>query len=263
MKPENNKISALLITYNEEDNITEVLECLCFADEIIIVDSYSTDNTVNLIKKFPKVKLTQRKFKNFTDQKQFTLDLATHNWILFIDADERIDSVLREEIISITSSNGPTASAYYFLRTFMFKDKVLRYSGWQTDKNYRLFKKDKVCFDQNKIVHETLLVDGPSLTLSNRLIHNSYKNYEDYRQKMIKYGQMRAKEELKQGKKPYWPSRIMRPLWKFFHHYIIRLGFLDGKKGIIICYLNTLGVAARYKELAKLHKNKNPNAPIV
>ncbi len=247
-----NKISALLIVFNEEDNITEVLDNLSFADEIIVVDSFSTDNTVALVKKIPKVTLLQRTFKNYTDQKQFALEQANNKWVLFLDADERMPQALKTEILEVVNAEEATASAYYFLRTFMFKEEVLRFSGWQTDKNYRLFKRDRVRFLEDRIVHETLIVDGPSETLKNKLIHYSYKNYKDYRSKMIKYGKMKAQEEFEKGNRAYWYHFLFRPFYKFCNHYFLRLGILDGKKGMIICYLNALGVWSRYTELKKL-----------
>lgn len=246
------RVSALLITFNEERNIEAVLKNLSFADEIIVVDSFSTDETISIIKKNEQVKLVQRKFKNYTDQKQFALEQATYDWVLFLDADERIPDPLQKEILQVLESRGETASAYYFLRTFMFKDEVLRFSGWQTDKNYRLFKKSRVRFMADRIVHESLLVQGPSETLKNKLIHYSYRNYDRYKSKMIKYGEMKAQEEFKKGKRAHWYHFLFRPSYKFLNHYILRLGFLDGKKGIIICYLNALGVWSRYKKLREL-----------
>lgn len=252
-----NKISALLITLNEEKNIEAVLENISFADEIIVVDSYSTDATVEKIKNYPNVTLIQRPFKNYTDQKSFAMDQASYDWVLFMDADERVTDRLKNEILKTVNSDDNEAVAYMFLRTFMFKNKKLRFSGWQSDKNYRLFRKSKVRFDQTKIVHETLNVDGKSAVLKNRLIHYSYSDYEDYKGKMLKYGEMRALEEHQKGKKARWYHFLFRPAYKFLNHYILRLGILDGNKGIIICYLNALGVWARYQKLRELNKRKD------
>nr|WP_069858973.1 glycosyltransferase family 2 protein [Arenibacter sp. NBRC 103722] len=247
-----NKISAILITYNEDIHINAVLENVKFADEIIVVDSFSTDGTIEKIKEHPNVKLIQRPFLNYTDQKSFALEQATNDWVIFLDADERIPDRLRNEILATVNSSEPTADAYYFYRTFMFINKVLHFSGWQSDKNYRLFKKSKVHFTEERIVHETLVVDGESDVLKNKLVHYSYKNYEDYKGKMIKYGQMKAVEELKKNYAPNFYHFVFRPFYKFFNHYILRFGILDGKKGVIICYLNALGVYSRYKELKRL-----------
>lgn len=245
------KISALLITLNERNNIDEVLENLSFADELIVVDSFSTDGTVERIKQHPKVQLIQRPFLNYTDQKSYALAQASHDWVLFLDADERLTPKLKAEILQVTASKAKPV-AYFFLRTFMFKNKVLRFSGWQSDKNYRLFRKSKVKFVQNRIVHETLEVNGTSDTLKNRLLHYSYTDYEDYKAKMVKYGQMKAQEEHARGKKARPFHFVFRPFYKFFNHFIIRLGFLDGKRGVVICYLNALGVLARYREMKRL-----------
>ncbi|NKI26285.1 glycosyltransferase [Arenibacter sp. 6A1] len=253
-----NKISAVMITYNEDIHINAVLENLKFVDEIVVVDSISTDGTIEKIKQLPNVKLILRPFVNYTDQKSFAMNQASHDWVLFLDADERVTDHLRNEILQTVNSDLPTADAYYFYRTFMFKDKILRFSGWQSDKNYRLFKKSKVHFTQERIVHETLVVDGKSDTLKHKLIHYSYKDYEDYKGKMIKYGQMKAQEELAKNYDPNIYHFVFRPIYKFLNHYILRLGILDGKKGIIICYLNALGVYARYNEL-RLLRNKKQN----
>ena len=247
------KISALVITYNEIVNIDKVLDNIKFADEIIVVDSFSTDGTVERIKKHPKVKLIQRAFKNFTDQKSFALKQASCDWVLFLDADERITDELKNEIHKTINSEN-TVSAYYFYRIFFFKDKKIKYSGSQKDKNYRLFKKSKVRFKQNKIVHETLIVNGESRTLKHKLMHYSYRDYESYKTKAVKYSQMKAKEELKKNYSPNIYHFVFLPFFKFFKHYILKLGVLDGKRGIILCYLSAFGVYARYKELKRLRK---------
>ncbi|WP_445381669.1 CDP-glycerol glycerophosphotransferase family protein [Robiginitalea sp. IMCC43444] len=249
-------ISALLITYNEIIHIRKKLENLNFADEIIVVDSFSTDGTAAVVKNHPKARLLQRPFKNFTDQKSFALDQAKHDWVTFTDADERIPDALLDEIYQKVNEPENPVSAYYFRRRFMFKDRVLRFSGWQSDKNYRLFRKSKCQFNDSKIVHETLKVDGPSGVLEHQLIHYSYRSYEDYRGKMLRYGQMKALEEFRKGTRFNWLAMLLRPTYKFLNHFILRLGILDGRKGLIISYLNALGVYSRYKELKRLGRNQ-------
>lgn len=246
------KITALLITYNEIFHIDDVLDNVSFADEIIVVDSFSTDGTAEKVRERSHIKFIQRPFENFTDQKSFALEQATNEWVLFLDADERLTKALKQEILKTINTEKPAVNAYYFRRTFMFKDKILHFSGWQSDKNYRLFRKNKVYFLEERIVHETLVINGKSGILKNKLIHFSYKNYEEYKAKMIKYGRMKAFEELDKEYTPNLYHFWFRPFYKFVNHYIFRLGILDGKKGIIICYLNALGVHARYKELARL-----------
>ena len=229
--PSSTKISALVITYNEIGYIERCIESILFADEIIVVDSFSTDGTYDYLVRHPKVRTMQRPFDNFTAQKSFALEQAANDWILFVDADEVVPDTLRDEIIAKVSSPSEIV-AYWFYRKFMFQNERLKYSGWQTDKNYRLFRKSKAKFSEDKIVHETLTLDGPSGILKEKLLHFCFKNFDDYRSKMLSYGRLRALEEKEKGKKWSILPQILRPLWKFTNHYLIRLGFLDGKKGL-------------------------------
>ncbi len=254
MKPvKNTKISALIITYNEMGYIERCLDSITFADEIIVVDSYSTDGTYEYLLERPGVKVIQHPFENFTRQKSFAVSRASNDWILFLDADEVVPEGLQREIVD-TVKNGTPHAAYWFYRQFMFGKKPLRFSGWQTDKNYRLFRKSKAHFTDRKIVHETLEVDGSSGILQERLIHYCYKHYEDYKGKMLHYGRLKAQEDFYKENRFNYLLMGVKPAWKFANHYLLRLGILDGKKGIVICYLNALGVLERYRELKKLEK---------
>ncbi len=247
------KISALIITYNEIGYIERCIESISFADEIVVVDSYSTDGTYEYLEDHPKVKVIQNPFENFTSQKSFALRQATNDWILFVDADEVVSDKLQNEIVR-TVNDPKACEAYWFYRDFMFENQRLQFSGWQTDKNHRLFRKSKCKFTDKKIVHETLEVDGSSCILKERLTHYCYKGFEDYKGKMLRYGQLKAKEAFYREKHFNYLFMVLKPTWKFFNHYILRLGILDGKKGIIICYLNALGVLERYRELKRLEK---------
>jgi len=247
------KITALVIAYNEIGYIERCIKSVLFADEIIVVDSYSTDGTYEFLKDHSKVKVIQHPFSNFTLQKSFALKQASNDWILFLDADETISKNLQKEIVDTVNSDADCV-AYWFYRKFMFQKNPLHFSGWQTDKNYRLFRKSKAQFSDKKIVHETLDVDGKSGILKEKLTHYCYKNYNDYKSKMLKYGRLKAKEDFYREKRFNLAFLIFKPLWKFFNHFFIRLGFLDGKKGITISYLNALGDLERYRELKKLEK---------
>ena len=251
MSKTNNKITALIITFNEIGYIENCLKSVDFADEIIVVDSYSTDGTYEYLLNHPRVKVLQHPFENFTLQKSYALQQASNDWILFLDADEVVPEPLKEEIVETVNSDTPHV-AFWFYRQFMFQNQPLHYSGWQTDKNYRLFRKSQAKFSDKKIVHETLEITGSSGILKEKLIHYCYKNYEDYKGKMLKYGRLKAKEDFYKENTFNYFFYIFKPMWKFFNHYILRLGILDGKKGRIICYLNALGVYERYRELKQL-----------
>lgn len=245
------RISAVIITYNEIDCIQRCIDSIAFADEIIVVDSYSSDGTWEWLKRHPQITARQHPFRNYTEQKSFALSLASHDWIYFPDADEVVTPSLREEILK-TISKSQNYPAYWNYRVFMFKNERLRFSGWQTDKVHRLFRKSLCSFTSDRIVHEILEYEGKTGVLKEKLIHYSYKNYNDYKGKMLKYGQLRAREAYENGKRWTLFSQYFRPVWRFLYSYLARLGFLDGKKGIIICYLNALGVHERYRTLRQL-----------
>ena len=248
------KISVLIITLNEEINVKELLPDLDFADEVIIVDSYSTDNTKSIAQSFPNVTFIEHKFINYASQRNFALTQAKNTWILFLDADERIPAELKQEIKQ-TINNKDSLPAYYCYRTFMFKNTTLHFSGWQTDKIIRLFKKEKAHYDLEKLVHEKLISTGKTGKLKYKLIHYSYHSYPTYRQKMQIYGKLKAIEELKKRTQPTLFHFYIRPLYQFLYNYLIRMGILDGKKGIIICYLNAYSVYVRYQELKRIRLN--------
>jgi ADP-heptose:LPS heptosyltransferase len=248
-------LSALIITYNEEKNIKKIILDLDFTDEIILVDSFSTDNTVALVKTFENLTLIQHKFENFTSQRNFAITQAKNDWILFLDADERLTPDLKNEIINTLRTND-TYTAFLFRRTFMFKDKVLHYSGWQTDKIYRLFNKNFAKYTTERLIHEKLKVTGKIGILKNKLIHYSYSDYESYKAKMINYGKLKAQEKFIKKLKPIFLASIIHPTYNFLYNYFIRLGILDGRKGVVICYLNAYSVYIRYQELKKLWNSK-------
>lgn len=249
------KISVLIITLNEEVHMYELLSDLEFADEVIVVDSYSTDKTKEIAESFKNVRFIQNKFENYTSQRNFAIDQARNNWILFIDADERLTPLLKEEIIETVEQEGDV-SAYLFYRKFYFKKKILRFSGWQTDRIYRLFKKDKCRYTHRRLVHEKLDVDGKIAYFKHRLVHYSYADYNSYKRKMVAYGKLKAMEKFQIGFKPSIFHTYGHSIYNFLYQYIIRLGILDGRKGVVICYLNALSVSARYQELERLYKRK-------
>lgn len=250
---ESPKITAIIITFNEIGYIERCIDSIGFVDEIVVVDSHSTDGTYEYLVNRGDVRVLQHKFENFTLQKSYALELATHDWILFPDADEVITTGLAKEIVEVINGNTSHA-AFWVYREFMFQNKRLRFSGWQTDKNYRLFRKSKAKFTGKRLVHETLEVNGSSGILKHKLIHYSYKNYSDYKGKMLQYGRLKAQEDFQNGKKYSKLLLWVKPIWKFLNHYIIRLGFLDGKKGIVICHLNALGVLERCRTIRSLNR---------
>jgi glycosyltransferase involved in cell wall biosynthesis len=239
------KISALLIVYNEILHIREVLENVAFADQIIVVDSFSTDGTVEVIKKFPKVQLYQNPFENFTDQRNFAISKANHNWILFIDADERLpQSTIAEIKIEIQKSDAH--AAYFIRRQIYFQNKRLRFGGRNKDKIERLFQKDKARYKKGRLVHEKLDVHGTVGILQNQMYHYPYKNFSHIEQKRKQYAKLKAKEMHHRGEVTYAVWFAVKGLYKFIRQYIVRLGFLDGICGLVLAYLNAKYVYMRH-----------------
>lgn len=255
-KEKTTKLSALVITYNEENNIDDLIENLSFADEIIIVDSFSTDNTVAKIKQHKNVTLIQNKFINFSKQRNFALQHANHEWVLFMDADERISPKLKREINNSINDSEKNIVAYEIYRKFYYKKKLVRFSGWQTDKVYRLYKKSHVSFKSNLFVHELLDINGKVGVLKEKIKHFSFDSYSDYKNKMIHYATLRAEELFIKKLTPNLFHFYIKPLYRFLNHYFIRLGFLDGKKGLIISYLSAYYVRHRYDILATLYEKE-------
>ena len=250
----NNNISALIITYNEVNHIEEAINTVSFADEIIVVDSNSTDGTLEKLSKLKNVKTICREFKNFSDQRNFAIKQAKFDWILFLDADERIPETLKNEIIEATNQTNNIAG-FMVNRLYFFKKKRIRFSGFQTDTTYRLFKNGNVKYIENKFVHELPEVNGETAMLKNKMLHYCFDSAKHYKTKMEHYAKLKALELHKKGKKTNTIQRTLRSVYKFIVNYIFRLGFLDGKEGLQICYLSAYGVYFRYKELKKLNNN--------
>jgi ADP-heptose:LPS heptosyltransferase/glycosyltransferase involved in cell wall biosynthesis len=256
IKKKHKPISALVITYNEELNIDSLIENINFADEIIIVDSFSKDSTIVKIKEYNHVKVFSRKFINFSEQRNFALSKASNDWVLFIDADERITPNLKNEIIDVINIENNKIVAYEVYREFYYKNKLVRFSGCQTDKVFRLYKTQNISYKKDLMVHEQIAVKGETSTLKHKMKHYSFDSYDEYKNKMTHYAELRAQELFIKKLKPNLYHYYVKPVYRFVNHYIMRLGILDGKKGFIISYLNAYYVKQRYNELDKLYEKK-------
>jgi len=252
LKKRNNKLSILVLCYNNADQISTLLKNIDFADEIVVVDSFSTDGTVEAIKKHKDVILKQYHFQNFSAQRNFAISLSSNDWVLFIDTDERITDDLKKEILQSVKKPDDIVT-FGFYRRFYMKDTPLKYSGFQSEKIYRLFHKKHATYDVDKFVHETLLINGRSKMFRNRLLHYSYTSEKAFKEKLTHYAKLRAKELFIKKIEPNYFHFYIKPPFRFFKHFVIKLGFLDGKNGFKIASLNAYGVRQRYLELEKLY----------
>lgn len=247
-------ISALAITYNEEEHIERFIKSLSFADEIIIVDSNSTDQTTAIARSL-NAKVITRDFDNFSAQKNFALDQAKHDWIVFFDLDEVISEVLANEIQAKINSQSDVV-AYNVKRHFHFMGQPITYSGFQNDAVVRVFKKSACRFDSS-FVHEILQVNGKTETLKNTSEHYSYKSFDLYNEKLTHYSKLQAEMLYKKNLRPNAFHFVVKPWWRFFHQYVIKLGVLDGKEGFILAYLSAFAVFKRYLFLWTNYRNIN------
>ncbi len=248
LPPDMEKLTAIITTKDEQHNIREVLTSVSFADEIIVVDSFSTDKTVEIALEFTD-KVLSHKYNYPSDQKNWAIPQATHQWILLLDADERVTTALEAEIKGILR-NPPTDStvAYWIYRSNSFMGKPVRYSGWQNDKVIRLFMRDK-CRYEDKMVHEEIEAEGDVGFLKNRLTHNTYVTIDSHLEKLNKYAAWQARDYDKFTNRLTPFHFIVKPLWSFCKHYFIQQGFRDGVVGVTISWLQAYAVFIRYVKL--------------
>lgn len=250
-----NKLTAIIPTGNEVHNIEAVIASVDFADEILVVDSYSTDGTFEIAEKLA-TKVIRREYQYSASQKNWAIPQAKHEWILLVDADERVTPELREEILSILKNPPQEINAYWIGRLNHFMGERVNYSGWRNDGVIRLFKRD-LCKYEDKHVHATLIVEGEKIDkLKNKFYHNTYITFDKYIEKLNRYATLQAKDyDKKTGTlTPY--HFVIKPFWGFFKHYIIQSGFRDGVVGFTIGYVQCYAVFMRYVKLWLLRKGR-------
>src|SRR5690606_32688128 len=241
------KFTAIIPVGNEIHNIEAVVASVDFADEIIVVDSYGNDGTYEKALQL-NTQVIRRKFDYPASQKNWAIPQAKHEWILLVDADERVTPELRAEIIEILKNPDPNIVAYWIGRMNHFMGERINYSGWRNDSVIRLFKRD-FCKYEDKHVHEEIIANGLVGRLKNKLYHNTYITFDKYMDKMNRYATWQAKDyDKKIGQlTPY--HFIIKPFWGFFKHYIIQGGFRDGVVGLTIGYIQGYTVFMRYVKL--------------
>ncbi len=245
------KISAVVIAYNEEKNIRRCLESISWADEIVLVDSYSQDRTKEIAKAFTD-KIYDLECEGFGRKKEFARTKTVYNWILSIDADEVVSVRLREEIKRIVRED-EALDGYYIPRLSNFLGKWIRYGGWYPDYVLRLFRKDKAKFDQS-LVHEKLVLEGKTGRLKNELLHYTDPTISHYLLKMNKYTTLGAKMLLDEGKRATFFDMLIRPPALFLKMFIVKFGFLDGWYGYLLAILSSFHVLLKYAKLWNLNK---------
>ena len=248
------KISLVIITYNEEGNIQECLESAKWMDEIIVVDSFSTDRTLEICKRFT-ARVYQRPFTGFGVQKNFGIEKASMDWVFVLDADERITGELRGEIEGILMLAENEFSAYRVARKNHFYGHWLRWGGHYPDWQVRLFRNGAGWNDDFE-PHHNFIFQGNLGTLQNPLIHYTERNISDHFPKLNRFTNLAAEVRVKTCKRVHWYDLVFRPLVNFFQVYFRKQGFRDGIPGFIQAIFKSLYTFVKYAKVWEIHQRK-------
>ena len=237
-------ISAIVITKDEEKNIARCLSSISWVDEIIVVDSESTDKTVELARKFTPHVFT-KPWEGYSRQKNFALEKAKGEWILSIDSDEVVEEKLKEEILKTISCSQPYHGFSIPRKNFVGK-RWIRFGGWYPDYTLRLFKKGEGRFEKRH-VHEEVKISGEKGYLNTPLLHYTYRDLQDYVQRQLHYACLASREMQEKGKKAFLHGLFFHPIYNFIKCYFLRLGFLDGYLGLMLAIHSSGYVFRKYK----------------
>ncbi len=250
-------ISAVIITFQEEKNIARCLDSLAgVADEIVVVDSFSTDATVEICRK-KNARVIQNRFENYIQQKNFANSQAKFDLILSLDADEALSPELRESILKIKNQENFTAGKMNRLTNYC--GKWIRHCGWYPDQKTRIFDRRRVSWG-GTLPHETLIFENDNdeknaQFLPGDLFHFSYYSEKEHLERARKYARMAAEFQFQNGKSASWLRVIFSPAFKFFRNYVLKLGFLDGRAGLKICQISALETFWKYRTLQKMRSS--------
>lgn len=237
------KISATIITFNEERNVARVIESLRCCDEILVLDSGSNDRTVEIAKKLG-ANVVEASWHGYSAQKNIAAELASHDWILSLDADESLSEALEAEIWHIKKT-GPQYDGYTVPRLAQYLGRWILHSGWYPDRKVRLFNRHKARW-AGTFVHESVIVDGRIGHLKSNLLHFTCSSLSEHLRSMDNYTTLAA-QEIAAREKPITVARLLLyPPWTFFQTYILRRGFLDGVEGLSIAYMAALYNFVKY-----------------
>ncbi|HUQ29316.1 MAG TPA: glycosyltransferase family 2 protein [Usitatibacter sp.] len=247
-------LSVVLIARDEEKSIAAALDSVGWADEVIVVDSGSTDRTVEIARaKGAKVTVTAD-WPGFGAQKNRALDLATREWVLSLDADERVTPELREEIRAIVAGQS-TSDAYDIPRLSRYCGRLLRHGGWWPDRVTRLFRRGKARFSDD-LVHERVVVPGAIGQLRNHLLHEAFDDLEEVLDKVNRYSSAGARMAHARGRGGSVTGAVLHGAWTFIRTYFLKAGFLDGRRGFMLAVSNAEGTYYRYLKLMLLGEKR-------
>ena len=250
-------VSAVVVCFNEEDRIEDCLESLRWCDEIVVVDSFSTDRTPEICQRYTE-RFYKRPWAGYADQKAHAHSLATKDWVLVVDSDERVSAALRQEILAALSGNSKECAAYavprlvYYLRRWWWR------GGWYPDYGIRLVRRERATWGGSE-PHDKILVDGKVRRLKNHLEHYTYRNIDDHIQRINRFTSISSGELKKAGRRWRLSDVLLRPAVRFVRSYIFQRGFMEGFAGFYVATSSAVYVFLKYAKLWELEleeKNK-------
>jgi len=237
------RISATIITRNEERNLPRAIESLRCCDEILVVDSGSTDRTVEIAERFG-ARVLEANWRGYAGQKNYASDQALHDWVLSLDADEALSEDLEGEIWAL-KKNGPTFDAYTVPRLAQYLGRWILHSGWYPDRKIRLFDRRKARW-VGDYVHESVISEGRVGQLQGNLLHYTCQSLSEHMKTMNGYTTLAAEELAARGKRVSYRHLLLAPPWTFLKSYVLQRGFLDGVEGLAIAYMASLYTFLKY-----------------
>lgn len=254
------KLSVTVITRNEAANLAAALESVTWADEIVVVDAESTDETVAIARRYAST-VVVRPWPGYVDQKNHAAALATHDWILSLDADERVTPALAAEIQALLRGDPPVAG-YRVPRLTFHLGRWIRSTDWYPDYQLRVYDRRRGRWTGH-LVHESVLVEGPVVDLASDLQHYAYRDLSHHLQTMDRYTTLAARQMHEDGRRAGWVDLALHPPAAFVRNYVLRGGFRDGLPGLVISILNATYVALKFAKLWELcsHSTSTPHAP--
>ncbi|HVP49992.1 MAG TPA: glycosyltransferase family 2 protein [Candidatus Bathyarchaeia archaeon] len=245
-------LSVVIITLNEEANLARTLASVAWADEVVVLDSGSTDRTRE-VAEVAGAKFFVEPWKGFAGQKNFAMEKASGEWILSLDADEGVEPALAQEIREVLGAQ-PSVAGFWIPRKNFFLGRWMKHGGYYPDRKLRLFRREAGKFE-DRLVHEDIQLDGPSAQLQNHLLHHAYPTLDSYIEHMNRYSTLGA--QMAAAKRPRGFSLIdigLRPKLTFFYNYVLRLGFLDGREGLLLHAYHATYVSWKYAKAWELSR---------
>jgi glycosyltransferase involved in cell wall biosynthesis len=252
------KVSVTIITKNEALNIRQCLEGVRWADEIIVVDNGSGDDTREICQSFG-ARVFAEDWKGFARQKNSAIEKTRNEWVLSLDADERIPPELRREIETILKGT-PSCEGYRIARRNFFLGRWIRRCGWYPDYNLRLFRKNKGRFEE-RAVHEKVIVEGRVGDLKNPMEHHTYRSLSDFMERLERYSSLAAQEMQKEGRVFRLRDILLRPPVTFLQMYFLRAGFLEGYYGFLLSVLYSFYTLLKYSRLREIQEKGHSEHP--